>query len=110
MLDVYYDARIGSTERIAIQLEEDNQHAKWGSQNITLPEWLMYIGEEYGEACEAVADLTYHRNGEDYELRERAYVELTQLATLTEHLMAILRENVRYPRIVNDLTSWTERR
>ena len=33
--------------------ERDRQQQKWGIQTHSIAEWLMILGEEYGEACKA---------------------------------------------------------
>jgi hypothetical protein len=40
----------------AVQDERIRQEAKWGAQHHTIPEWMMILGEEYGEACQAGCD------------------------------------------------------
>lgn len=37
----------------SIICERDRQQQKWGIQTHTIAEWLMILGEEYGEACKA---------------------------------------------------------
>ena len=39
-----------------VKWERKQQNAKWGAQHHTIPEWLMILGEEYGEACQAAVD------------------------------------------------------
>jgi len=41
--------------------ERTNQVKKWGKQSHTIPEWLMIMSEEFGEACKA-GNETYFRN------------------------------------------------
>ena len=33
--------------------ERDRQQQKWGIQTHSIAEWMMILGEEYGEACKA---------------------------------------------------------
>ena len=39
-----------------VKVERRKQNAKFGAQHHTIPEWLMILGEEYGEACQAAVD------------------------------------------------------
>jgi NTP pyrophosphatase (non-canonical NTP hydrolase) len=61
----------------AILKENDRQLWKWGTQKRTPPEWLMYLGEEYGELCEAVAEFEYRKG-----LQKNIVKEAIQTATL----------------------------
>jgi hypothetical protein len=36
-----------------VSKERDRQQQKWGPQTHSIAEWLMILGEEYGEACQA---------------------------------------------------------
>ena len=36
-----------------VVLERNRQQQKWGVQTHSIAEWLMILGEEYGEACKA---------------------------------------------------------
>ena len=39
-----------------VVMERQRQNVKWGAQHHSIPEWLMILGEEYGEACQAAVD------------------------------------------------------
>jgi len=39
--------------------ERTKQDEKWGEQNHDVSRWLMILGEEYGEACEAGCRVTF---------------------------------------------------
>ena len=39
-----------------VKMERHRQNIKFGAQHHTLPEWLMILGEEVGEACQAAVD------------------------------------------------------
>ena len=39
-----------------VSRERRRQDEKFGPQHHTIPEWLMILGEEYGEACQAAVD------------------------------------------------------
>jgi len=41
-----------------VQFERFAQERKWGAQHHSLAEWLVILGEEYGEACKAALDET----------------------------------------------------
>ena len=47
------DARDGGEQVILADVshERDRQQQKWGVQTHSIAEWLMILGEEYGEAC-----------------------------------------------------------
>jgi len=38
---------------VEVMEERSRQDAKWGEQNHDPARWLMILGEEFGEACEA---------------------------------------------------------
>jgi hypothetical protein len=44
--------------------ERDRQDAKWGQQDHEPARYLMILGEEYGEACEAGCRLTFGGDGD----------------------------------------------
>ena len=50
----------------AIVEERHRQNDKWGIQTHDLPVWMLILGEEYGEACQAVLKL---RAGDPDQLR-----------------------------------------
>jgi len=60
-----------------ITCERDRQQKKWGVQTHSIAEWLMILGEEYGEACKAGGE-SYFRDDSLGELRK----ELTQTAAV----------------------------
>lgn len=43
----------------AVRLEHSNQIRKWGIQDHTPAEWLMFATEEVGEVAEAIAEWQY---------------------------------------------------
>ena len=55
--DSEYSRRVS----ISIINERTNQNEKWGIQSHTIPEWLMIMGEEFGEAFKA-GNESYFRN------------------------------------------------
>jgi len=71
------------------QIMEENirQINKWGIQNRTPEEWMLYLTEEVGELAQAISEHKY-RNGS----REDIIKEATQVTTLA---MKILEMNLR---------------
>lgn len=55
------DKEFKNLPKLVEMLEDENKHQlnKWGVQNRTPAEWLMFLGEEYGELCEAIAEFEY---------------------------------------------------
>ena len=52
-LEVYRDCRLRNIDiNLEVRKENHAQLMKWGVQSHTLPEWLMFIGEEVGEVNE----------------------------------------------------------
>ena len=50
--------------------EHSRQLTKWGVQKVTPAEWIMYLGEEYGELCEAVGEYEYRNAKKDDVVKE----------------------------------------
>lgn len=46
----------GSAALATVLRERKRQDAKWGVQNHEPMKWLLILGEEYGEACQAILD------------------------------------------------------
>jgi hypothetical protein len=42
-----------------MRAENVRQLDKWGVQTRTPAEWILYLGEEYGELCQAVSEAEY---------------------------------------------------
>jgi hypothetical protein len=76
---------------VDILKERENQTNKWGIQTHTIPEWLMILSEEYGEACKA-GNESYFREYPLKTLRK----ELVQVAAVA---LAIIQgiDNERLP-------------
>ena len=55
------------------------QYCLWGEQNHTDERWTAILGEEYGEACQAVCDLLEENPGADVCV---LYDELIQVAAV----------------------------
>lgn len=64
--------------KAAISEENNSQLLKWGVQSRTPAEWLMFLGEEFGELCKAVAKHQF-RNGDKWDV----YDEAIQVITLS---------------------------
>ncbi len=49
---------LGDYERICADVwsERARQRRKWGAQTHSIDHWLVILGEEYGEACEAALE------------------------------------------------------
>lgn len=61
-----------------IRREGDRQLVKWGVQSHTLPEWMLYLAEEAGEAAQAAGD---HYHGREV-TADKLVQELIETATL----------------------------
>jgi NTP pyrophosphatase (non-canonical NTP hydrolase) len=61
-----------------METENQEQLSKWGIQERTLPEWMLFLTEEIGELAEAIGEFTY-RNGAHIDV----YNEAIQCATLS---------------------------
>ena len=61
-----------------IRREGDRQLIKWGVQCHTLPEWMLYLAEEAGEAAQAAGD---HYHGREA-TADKLVQELIETATL----------------------------
>jgi len=48
-----------------VTIERDKQVKKWGLQTHSIPEWLMILGEEYGEACKVGNEIYFRDNSLD---------------------------------------------
>ena len=64
----------------AIRSERERQHAMWGRQKHKLPTWMLILGEEYGEICNAIID------GDNIDTR----TELMQLAAVAVQIIEAL--------------------
>jgi hypothetical protein len=65
---------IGPTHRrivVEVTQERWRQEAKWGERNnVPIAEWLVILGEEYGEACQAALEEVMYPNESANALRE----------------------------------------
>ena len=79
------------TRQEALQLinqERDRQDAKWGEQNHNLSDWLVILGEEYGEACEASLEVKFGK-GNIADFRS----EIVQVAAVAVAILEYLERN-----------------
>jgi hypothetical protein len=62
----YKDTGLKNFEFLTHSIENENnlQFQRWGIQNRTLPEWLMYATEEIGELSEAISEYIYRKGNE----------------------------------------------
>lgn len=74
------DLGLKNIDALKVFLKEENtsQLNKWGIQTRTPSEWLMFLGEEFGELCKAVAEHQF-RDGNKWEV----FSEAIQVATLS---------------------------
>ena len=68
--------------------ERANQDAKWGEQNHNLSDWLVILGEEYGEACEASLEVKFGK-GNIADFRS----EIVQVAAVAVAILEYLERN-----------------
>lgn len=86
----YKDLELKTLEKMKSLIKAENLHQlrKWGIQERTLPEWILFLGEEVGELCEAVAEFEY---------REGTSMEIIQEAIQVATLALKIAEMVTYP-------------
>ena len=70
------DLCLANSAGLTEMVRAENQHQldKWGVQVTTPAEWLMYLGEEQGELCEAVAEFEYRDGKQEHVVREAIQV------------------------------------
>lgn len=71
---------------IEVELERRKQDEKWGEQNHNPADWLMILGEEFGEASKAALEAKFAHNdgGRSYrkELIQVAAVAVAMIESL----------------------------
>lgn len=89
-MDEYRDRELKNFKFLiqSIKWEHEAQMKKWGSQNRTLPEWLMYLVEEVGELADAMGEFIY-REGDPSDI----YNESIQIATLAMKIAEMIMSN-----------------
>jgi len=68
-----------------IVLERNRQQQKWGRQTHSVAEWLMILGEEYGEACKA-GNECYFRDDSFDKLRKELVQTMAVALAIVEGL------------------------
>jgi len=76
-----------------VKSESEHQLRKWGVQERTPAEWLMFLGEEFGELCEAVAEYEYRNGTQSEVLKEAAQTATLALKILEMYLGAPICKN-----------------
>jgi NTP pyrophosphatase (non-canonical NTP hydrolase) len=82
---------------IDLDAERNRQDSLWGKQRHALGVWLMILGEEYGEVCQAMQQMKGW--GKDSDASD-LYTELIQLAAVA----VAIAEQVREEREKDDLS------
>lgn len=82
------EAPVKIWERVVkrIRAERNRQDAKWGRQSHSMTKWLVILGEEFGEACEALLE------GD----REKFEHEITQASAVGVAILEVF-ERRRHP-------------
>jgi len=88
------DLCLANSAGLAEMVRAENQHQldKWGVQETTPAEWLMYLGEEQGELCEAVAEFEYRDGKLEHVVREAIQVATLALKIAEMYLWPPLEE------------------
>lgn len=74
---------------IDVDDERTRQDALWGKQRHSLGDWLMILGEEYGEVCQAMQKTkSWGKETDSNDL----YTELIQLAAVAVAIAEQVRE------------------
>jgi NTP pyrophosphatase (non-canonical NTP hydrolase) len=74
---------------IDLDTERNRQDSLWGKQRHALGDWLMILGEEYGEVCQAMQQEKGW--GKDSDAND-LYTELIQLAAVAVAIAEQVRE------------------
>ncbi len=86
-LEDYEISQIDQDVVIALVKEEEfKQRARWGVQNLTLPEWITILSEEVGELAKAVMTQEYDRPGKS---PENIVHEAIQVAMIAQKIARI---------------------
>lgn len=74
-----------------INQERNRQDTKWSHRtNNSTPEWMMILGEEYGEACQAGCDIMFgSQNDRSLFIEEMIQVAAVAVAILESELETI---------------------
>jgi len=63
-----------------IQKERDRQDQKWGEQNHHPIEWLIILGEEFGEACRGGCEAHWHADEHTYDKYREELIHVAAVA------------------------------
>ena len=86
------------TDRVMIDINEERhrQDGLWGEQNHSPMEWLVILGEEYGEACKEAVEVFFDSDNsyDNYreELVHAAAVAVAAIECLDRSFIKGLRE------------------
>ena len=85
----FEDERLMYKKMLLKSMEEENQRqlSKWGVQNRTLSEWMLYLTEEVGELAQAIAEFMY-RGGSHDEIYKEA-IQCTVLSAKIAEMIEI---------------------
>ena len=102
----YHDEQFKHTRMLIKSLTEENkrQLLKWGVQNHTLPEWLMYLVEEVGELANAISEFMY-RGGKSEDIYDEA-IQAATLAVKIAEMIEIQTAADRCPKCGHVITAW----
>jgi len=71
---------------LEVEIERRNQDDKWGEQNHNPADWLMILGEEFGEASKAALEAKFIHNDNGIRYRK----ELIQVAAVVVAMVEAL--------------------
>ena len=83
-------------QRIIFEVEQElkAQDKKWGTNRVKpMSEWIVILGEEFGEVCNAVME------GETWESDEHTYEEIVQVVAVGIQMLKDIRRTVGDQRI-----------
>lgn len=86
----------GTTFADAVAAERQRQNDKWGVQRHTWGNWLLILGEEFGEVCQAMLAVEFPQAPDQADRSatalEDARMELVQVAAVCAQLVDVLDE------------------
>ena len=77
----------------AVQVEMTVQDRTWGAaedRDLSLPDWMTVLGEEFGEACRGILGWRFHRDFQMADDYENLRHELIQIAALALQMTVVL--------------------
>ncbi len=86
----YYDEGFAHKSMILESLERENrsQFKKWGIQEHTLAEWMLFLTEEIGELAQAIGELEF-REGTYKEVYDEAVQSAMLSIKIAEMVMKV---------------------